>query len=592
MASSFGCAEEMAQRKGEWEIMKIRKRSVVFRVCVAVFASVASSSAEEMVARINFDDRIGVVGKEMYGGFIEHLGRNVYGGVYDPDDVQSDSDGFRKDVIAELKELDTPIFRYPGGCYTDLWCWEDGVGPRQKRPVRLDPYWKQKEDNSFGLHEFVKWLDKVGAEPMITLNLSNRGVIDAARLWEYCNFPGGTAESDRRRANGDERPFGVKYWCLGNEIYGSWEIGQKDAVTYGQLARETGKVLKLLDPKAVTILCGCGDGKQAWNETVLDLAWKYSDMLSIHQGNKTTSEGYGRVADSFSRIIKRTAETIRKVRKTRPPEEDKEMPICVDEYFFWNFKVEHTNGSEWTKAPPILMDIYTRRDAVVLGDMMTVLHNHSDVVKMACIAQSVNTLAPIRTEKGRTWRQTIFDPLRYNSRYGRGDALRISWSGNADGDVHASAVWNSKKNRLALFVVNRATNIQHRVGVPFSGRWRIVQSKEIAGNPNERNTADCQPVRAEDVSDIKLQGGSLDLVMKPVSWRMVILSSDSMCDVTDYGAKGDGVTDDSGAIQAVLDRTERPLVVRIPAGTYRIGTGLKVHDRTTIVADPAAKKGC
>lgn len=490
-------------------------------LAVGVSLGLAAEGRDGTV-RATIDDAkaIGEVSPLIYGGFIEHLGRNVYGGVYDPEDPTADEDGFRKDVIAAMKELAVPCFRYPGGCFTDLWRWEEGVGPRAERPVRLDPAWRQKETNEFGLDEFMKWLGKVGADPILCLNLSTQGAAEAQRLWEYCNFPGGTTMSDRRRKNGREKPYGVRYWCLGNEIWGPWEIGHRPADRYGVDAREAAKAIKTFDAEAKTILSG-SDGPD-WNETALSIAWEYVDYLSIHQMfNRKRMLPFVRCADRLTRSIKRAAATCEKVRLAKKSE--KRVPLAVDEYIFWDGDRRYRAGEDWTKGRHCLEQDYNLRDAVVMGDVMTVFHNHADVVKIACIAQSVNALAPVRTEKGGVlWRQTTFDPIRYASAYGRGTALRLKTEGNEADDVHASVVRRADGS-LAVFLVNRGEK-EHDFSLVAPGKWRVAESREIAGDPEAVNSPSAQPVRARPTDDVAVGKDGFSVSLKPCSWLFVLLA--------------------------------------------------------------------
>lgn len=470
-------------------------------------------------ASLDVNNRIGMVDGALYGGFIEHLGRNVYGGVYDPSDVQADEDGFRRDVIAEMKALSTPIFRYPGGCFTDFWCWEDGIGPREKRPVRIDPYWKQLEDNSFGLDEFMKWVGKVGAEPMMTFNLSNRGLVEAERMWEYLRFPGGTTLSERRRANGRDKPYAIRYWCLGNEIHGGWEYGHRSAERYGEDAREVAKFLKNVDKDAVVILCG-SERDQKWNETVLGLAWKYTDLLSIHQGSGLACTN---ASDILTKHIEATVATIARVNAKRPVSERKHVRLAIDEYFLWDGH-KGDPKTEYQKGRRILEPDYTLRDAVVMADLHIALHNHARDVAYAGIAQSVNVLAPIRTEKGgRLWHQTIYDPLRLVSKWGRGEALALQWRGDGSEDVRASAIYREKEGEVAIFTVNRSTNEPQELAVALDGDWKIGESYELSGEEKARNALGDERIRAREAHDVRIGGRELSVVLKPCSWRMIVL---------------------------------------------------------------------
>ena len=493
----------------------------VVLIAAVLLAGCASVSVDCVSAQVDEKDVIDEVSPMIYGGFVEHLGRNVYGGVYDPEDPTADADGFRADVIDAMKEMAVPCFRYPGGCFTDFWDWQEGVGPREKRPVRLDPFWRQTETNAFGLDEFMKWLGKVGGKPILCLNLSTRGAKDALKLWEYCNFPGGTTMSDLRRKNGHEKPYGVEYWCLGNEIYSKWEIGHRDAALYGIDARETGKLLKKLDPGMKPILSGSNDNPE-WNRVALGCAWDFVDFLSVHEiFDRKSDRPFLRSGDKLTRAVESAAGTIREVAAEK--KSDRKVGVAVDEYIVWDCDGRYRDDEDWKCGRHALEQDFTLAEAVVVGDLMTILQNHADTVKIACVAQSVNVLAPVRTEKGgKLWHQATFDPMAYSSRYGRGRALRLKWRGNDTDDVHASAILSDDGRRLAVFAVSRREEgaVQFRLEIP--GGWSVVQSKELAGDPEAVNSAAAEPVRAKD-APAKASGGALDLELRPCSWRFVLL---------------------------------------------------------------------
>lgn len=398
---------------------------------------------------INADGVIGKVSKLIYGGFVEHLGRNVYGGVFDPADPTADEDGFRTDSLNAIRELDTPITRYPGGCFSSSWLWEDGIG--KNRPVRLDPAWKQLEPNTFGLDEFMKWARKANTEPMLTLNVGQRTAIDAERMLEYCNFPKGTTLSDQRRANGAEEPYGIRYVCLGNEQYGSWECGQAEPEEYARRARECAKLCRNLDPNLKFILCGNGEDHE-WNRKVLEICFDYVDYLSLHFGFYTPyeDERYFASLEKYSAFLDETAqicEQIRLARKSR-----KKISISVDEWIVWDSDKTPREGEEWTTGMHLLEQNYTMRDVLAIGGLFSLFHNHADTVGIACVAQSFNVIAPIRTEKnGVLWKQGSFYPFYYASHYGRGLALRL---GGTDTTLRGSVVYQPEMHEFTLFLMN------------------------------------------------------------------------------------------------------------------------------------------
>ena len=469
----------------------------------------------------NLDERraAGNVPEDIYGGFVEHLGRNVYGGVWEPGSPAADGEGFRKDVVRLVRELGMPVTRYPGGCFTDLYRWEDGVGP--ERRAKLDPAWHQLEPNTFGLHEFMRWAEKAGTRPLITINTANRSVLDTQALYEYCNFPRGTFQSDRRRANGAEKPFGIKDWCLGNELYGSWEIGQMDAAEYGRTVREHAKLLKQLDPDCRLIACGQPDDGN-WNRTVLDLAGDYIDLLSLHFlfRRGTSDEGdYLRRVDAFEAQIVETGKILREFEQKRK----RRVGISVDEWIIWNLERGMVPEEEWTCGMHLLEQDYTILEALIAGSLLSCFQRHPQSVKLACIAQSVNVIAPIRTEKdGTSWKQSIFYPFALTSKYGRGLSLEPEECGNESGDLYGSAVLDGAGGGLTLFLTNRGAE-----AIRFSAQM------ENAGTPAEcvtmhhadhsvANGKDAEIIAPRDL-ETEFDGKTVHAVLPPFSWNMIRL---------------------------------------------------------------------
>ncbi len=384
---------------------------------------------------------IGQVSPTLYGSFIEHLGRAVYEGIYEPGHPTADENGFRGDVIALIKELNVPIVRYPGGNFVSGYDWKDGIGPREGRPVRLDLAWHTTETNEFGTDEFIKWCKKAGIEPMMAVNMGTGSIRDAAQLVEYCNHPGGTAISDLRRANGAEEPYGVKYWCIGNEMDGPWQIGHLSADEYGKKALEAAKVMRwtngetddgALNGKLKLIVSGSSNHEMKtfpeWDRIVLEHTFEQVDFLSMHRyyeydrtGERPLEDFFGAPDDMnvYINTLKATLEYVRaKVRS------EKRVYLSFDE---WNIWTQSSKRKEplWKKAPHLLEDVYTFRDALVFAGLMNTLLNNCDAVRIGCLAQLVNVIAPIMTEKGgRTFKQSIFYPFRYLSGYARGETVR------------------------------------------------------------------------------------------------------------------------------------------------------------------------
>lgn len=322
---------------------------------------------------------IGEIDNRIYGSFLEHLGRAIYGGIYDPSHPSADAHGFRGDVLNLVRQLKIPVIRYPGGNFVSGYRWEDGTGPRDQRPRRLDLVWTAIEPNTVGIDEFQHWAKCAGAQVMMAVNLGTRGVEDAVNLVEYCNFPGGTKFSDRRRKNGFDQPFSIPLWCLGNEMDGPWQLGHKTAEAYGHLAAEAGKAMKLVDPSIRLIACGSSNSEMPtfleWEETVLNYTYDVVDYLSMHNyyGNpeNDTLEYLGCSLD-MDRFISAVAAVCDVVKARKRSQ--KNMYLAFDEWNVWFHSNEQDKMLDrWTVAPHQLEDVYTFEDALVVGCLLITL---------------------------------------------------------------------------------------------------------------------------------------------------------------------------------------------------------------------------
>ena len=434
-----------------------------------------------------FADRhfpIGNIDRRIYGSFLEHLGRAVYGGIYDPEHPTADDMGFRADVLELVRKLRVPVVRYPGGNFVSGYNWEDGTGPKENRPRRMEQAWSAIETNQVGIDEFQEWARRAGNEVMMAVNLGTRGVEDARNLVEYCNFPGGTKYSDLRRANGFEKPFGIKYWCLGNEMDGPWQIGHKTAREYGRLAAEAGKVMKWTDPSIQLVACGSSNTGMptfgSWEETVLEETYDVADFLSLHSyyGNPdNNTEEFLACSKDMDDFIS-TVASICDVVKSRL-HSDKTMMLSFDEWNVWFHSGEQDKKIEkWTIAPPQLEDVYNFEDALVVGCLLITLLRHADRVKMACLAQLVNVIAPIMTETGgRSWAQTIFYPFLDASLHGNGVSLRTavecgSYQAGKYGEtsyLESIAVANEQAREIVVFAVNRSLTEEMELEIQVTG---------------------------------------------------------------------------------------------------------------------------
>ncbi len=388
---------------------------------------------------------IGKVDPNLYGSFVEHLGRAVYEGIYEPGHPTADENGFRGDVASLVKELNVPIVRYPGGNFLSGYNWRDGIGPRENRPTRLDLAWFSTETNEFGTDEFMKWCHLTGIEPMMGVNMGTGSIKDAAELVEYCNHAGGTTISNLRRANGAEEPYNVRYWCIGNEMDGAWQIGHLTAEEYGRKALEAAKVMRWANgelkeesgrnwAKSPLKLIVSGSSTHEmktfpeWDRVVLEQTYKQVDYLSMHryymydEDREDPLEDFLGSADDMNEYIGTLKATIEYVRaKVRS---QKRVKISFDEWNIWSVTAPRREPL-WKRAPHLLEDVYTFRDMLVFAGLMNTLLNNCDTVTIGCLAQLVNVIAPIMTKKGgEAIRQTIFYPFKLLSNAARGETVR------------------------------------------------------------------------------------------------------------------------------------------------------------------------
>ncbi|KUN83273.1 alpha-N-arabinofuranosidase [Streptomyces griseoruber] len=496
-------------------------------------------------ARFTLDSAfgIGAVNPRLYGSFVEHLGRCVYTGIYEPGHPQADADGLRQDVLDLVRELGVTTVRYPGGNFVSGYRWEDSVGPREERPVRLDLAWKTTETNEFGLGEFMDFCTKTGMEPMMAVNLGTRGVEDALRLLEYSNHPGGTELSDRRADHGAKEPYGIKMWCLGNEMDGTWQIGHKTAEEYGRLAAETARAMKMIDPDLELVACGSsGTGIKtfaAWEATVLEATYDNVEHVSLHAYYEETDgdrDSFLASAVDMEHYIESVVATCDHVRARLKA--TKRINLSFDEWNVWYQKRTNPHAVEdWQQAPRLLEDVYTVTDAVVFGSMLIALLRHADRVTAASLAQLVNVIAPIMTEPdGPAWRQTTFFPFAQASTYGRGRVLRVdvdspTYTTAKFGEVpllHATAVIDDETGDVTVFAVNRSQTeaLPLNIDLRGVGAHTLVEHLVLAdGDPEAVNTAD-RPDRVtpHPATGTTVTDGVLHAELEPLSWNMIRLT--------------------------------------------------------------------
>ncbi|MBA8815197.1 alpha-N-arabinofuranosidase [Microbacterium halimionae] len=487
------------------------------------------------------------ISPRLFGTFVEHMGRCVYDGIYEPGHPEADERGFRRDVLALVRELGATVVRYPGGNFVSGYRWEDGVGPRENRPVRLDAAWHSTESNQVGLHEFSEWAADAGLEVMEAVNLGTRGVAEAADLLEYTNHPSGTALSQQRIDNGRAEPFGIRLWCLGNEMDGPWQIGHKTADEYGRLAAETARMMRFIDPEIELVAAGSSNHEMPtfgeWERTVLRHTAGLVDHISVHAYYEeapgdpasflASGVGLSRYLDDVAKII----EDVRAEFNIEKP-----IGISVDEWNVWNQtrwnEVDKPRAftGDWPVAPRLIEDDYTVTDAVVVGSLLITLLKHAEHVSMANLAQLVNVIAPIRTEPGGpAWRQTTFFPFQLTAAAARGNVIALDVQSPRIttarfGEVDAvDAVATIDGDDVALFFVHRsldeATTVTVAVPSRLDGLEALVISTPDGADRHAVNGADRQPVGpaslpiAVEIDDAGIS--HLTLTLPPLAWARV-----------------------------------------------------------------------
>ena len=481
--------------------------------------------------------KIGEIDRRIFGSFIEHLGRAVYGGIYEPGHPLADEEGFRTDVIKLINELDVPVVRYPGGNFVSGYNWEDGVGPVEERPARLELAWGVTEPNKFGTNEFMRWCKKAKTSPMMAVNLGTRGPEEARQLVEYCNHPSGTKYAELRRSHGYNDPWGVKLWCLGNEMDGHWQMGAKTAYEYGRTANEAAKLMKWVDPSIETVLSGSSNRHMKsfgdWEATTLDLAYDNVDYVSLHQyydnktGDTASFLAKSMELDDFIYSIICTCDFVKAKKRTK-----KQINLSFDEWNVWY----HSNGDyveKWSTAPHQLEDIYNFEDALVVACMPITLLRHADRVKIACLAQLVNVIAPIMTENGgRAFRQTIFYPFKLMSKYARGSALKpIVESPKYDckefTDVpylETILTFDEENDEVVFFGVNRSMDESMLLELKLPGfdGYKAVSFESMDGyGVLETNGFDSEKVTMHHNPVPETDGSVTTAELKPLSFNVI-----------------------------------------------------------------------
>jgi alpha-N-arabinofuranosidase len=486
---------------------------------------------------------IGPVRRELFGGFVEHLGRHIYDGIHEPSHPTAGPDGFRRDVVDLVRELGVTTSRYPGGNFVSGLRWEDSVGPVESRPHRLDLAWHSTEPNRVGMSEFATWLDLVGGEMMLAVNLGTRGVQEALDLLEYANVPSGSALAELRRRHGRDSPYDVTTWCLGNEMDGPWQLGHKDAESYGRLAAMTARAMRQLDPRVRLVASGSSGMWMPtfgeWERIVLTHAYDEVDYISAHayyqetDGDAASFLASGLAMDRQIEAVIHAVDHVKQVSGST-----KTIDISFDEWNVWyqdrDDAARATGMDDWPIAPRILEDRYNVTDAVVVGGLLISLLNHADRVTAASLAQLVNVIAPIMTEPGGpAWRQTTFHPFAETAAHARGTALRTvidapvtATTKHGDASVIDAAATRSDDGSISVFLVNRHLTETSTVTIdltsPISGNVRahgIWDEDRFAANSLEQT--DRVALRSNESA--RVDGSRLTIDLPPVSWTRLAI---------------------------------------------------------------------
>ncbi len=483
------------------------------------------------------DYTIGDIDSKLYGSFLEHLGRAIYSGIYEPGHAAADEQGFRQDVLALVQELAVPVVRYPGGNFVSGYRWTDGIGPRSERPRRLDYAWHTIEPNQIGIDEFVDWCRKAHTDVMAAVNLGTGTPQDAGDMIEYCNYPAGTYWSDLRIKNGHREPHKIKLWCLGNEMDGPWQTGALSAADYGKKARETAKIMRCVDADIELVACGSASPflptYPEWDRVVLEHTYDQVDYISMHR----YYENEGNVADflasfvdmdDFIKTIAATADYVKAKQRS-----SKVMKISFDEWNVWYQKKQ--TREPWMEAPPILEDHYSLLDALVFGGMLCTLLNHSDRVKMACLAQLVNVIAPIFTERGgRVLKQSIFYPFQQVSLYGRGKAMRVLTKTDLLASEHygevpalqTAAAYDEAAGMVTVFVLNctQQEALDFTLDLRSFGSVQMVEHQVMQGDDIYAQNTFAEPDRVVPYKKgltTAETDGAYHWQLEPLSWHVL-----------------------------------------------------------------------
>ena len=488
----------------------------------------------EARATLDLAEAVGPVDPRLFGSFVEHMGRCVYSGIYEPGHPAADAEGFRTDVLDLVAELGVTQVRYPGGNFVSGYRWEDGVGPVDERPTRLDLAWHSRETNEFGLGEFMRWTAAARVEPVITLNLGTRGIAEALDLLEYANHAGGTTLSDRRVSYGSAEPYDIRTWCLGNELDGPWQLGHRTAHEYGRLAAETARGMRQFDPDLRLVVAGSSAASMptfgAWERTVLESCWDLVDEISVHAyyeeganladflASGVAMEGLiETVAGIADDVVSRAGGT-------------KRIGLALDEWNVWYLRRHQASFQPqgWPQAPRLCEDAYTLADAVVVGGLLITMLRHADRVSSACLSQLVNVIAPIKTEPdGPAWREATFYPFASTACHARGESVPLSLQAptlitptHGEVCVVDAVLTATEDEGASLFAVNRHPSepVEFVLDAADGRPIRLLRAQVLTDSDVHATNSIDHPTRVGPRPLGGNDGEALRLRLPPVSW--------------------------------------------------------------------------
>jgi alpha-N-arabinofuranosidase len=513
-----------------------------FATFLLILVTAALLPAQEARIKIDPDRVVGEISPLIYGNFVEHLGRCVYGGIYDPGSPLADEDGFRIDVMEAVRDLNISNIRYPGGNFVSNYHWLDGVGP--DRIPRMELAWNRLETNEFGTNEFIKFVRKVGAEPFFAVNMGTGTMVEARRWVEYTNVASGPHYAELRKEHGYPEPHDIKFWSLGNEMDGGWQMGHLNAEDYTKKARETAKLMKLTDRDIKIIGSGSSNyGSDAnpnqWNQTVVDVLHQYIDYLALHLylGNPD-SDYYGFMSTPL--VMEQRTDIARGLIQRTMEERGRNEPIYIawDEWNVWY----RATGAAATQGDRALEEHYNLEDALVVAGMLNVFIRNADIVKMANMAQLVNVIAPIFTNETGLFKQTIYYPFQMFSSHMKGKSLDVFLEVDTyeTGQFRMNA-WAEPENQkdvpyldvtaaldedqIVIAVVNRHRDQSIQTSVlcqecTFDGDIQIL---ELTGlDIKSSNTFGKEDVQTKELPPLSTSGNQIEYSFPPHSLTLLI----------------------------------------------------------------------